>query len=271
MPPDTREMMNMEDRILPFEPRRFRTAAAHYLVGRPAYAASLIARVAQLTNLTQAHRVLDLGCGPGQLARAFSPYAADITGLDPEPEMLRIAQQNAPPNVKILEGSSYDLGPHLGSFHLVTIGRAFHWMDRADTLRRLDRLIAPGGAIALFSDSHPDVPDNDWNKIFREITDRYASGERFIRRGYGVAPTISILLDSAFTALETISVIERRPMTIGLLLERAFSRSTTSRERLADRAAAFAAEITDAMTALFPNGTFTEIVATQALIATRAP
>jgi hypothetical protein len=54
------------------------------------------------------------------------------------------------------------------------------------------------------------------------------------------------------------------------LLDRAFSRSTTSRERLGDRAAALAAEISDAMTALFPNGRFTEVVATQALIAKRA-
>ncbi len=33
---------------IPFETRRFRTAAAHYLAGRPAYAPGLIERVAEV-------------------------------------------------------------------------------------------------------------------------------------------------------------------------------------------------------------------------------
>jgi len=36
-----------------FEPRRFKTAAAHYLAGRPAYARRLIARVTGLTPLAR--------------------------------------------------------------------------------------------------------------------------------------------------------------------------------------------------------------------------
>ena len=40
------------------EAHRFRTAAAHYLRGRPPYAPALIRRVAQLTGLGRVHRVL---------------------------------------------------------------------------------------------------------------------------------------------------------------------------------------------------------------------
>ena len=38
---------------VPFEPRRFRTAAAHYLAGRPGYAPRLIRRVAVGFGLDQ--------------------------------------------------------------------------------------------------------------------------------------------------------------------------------------------------------------------------
>jgi len=259
----------MTEVVFPFEKRRFRTAAPHYLQGRPPYAARLIARVAALTGLAAAHRVMDLGCGPGQLAHAFAPYAAQVVAIDPEPEMLRIARDQAPANVEFIEASSYDLGPHLGQFHLVAIGRAFHWMDRTDTLRRLDGLTDADGAVAFFSDSHPDVPDNDWNQTFREIADRYGADKGFLRRGAGYAPTIALLLDSAFSALEMISVIERREMTTDRLVERAFSRSTTSREKLGEKSAAFEAEIRDAMAAIHPDGMFAEVVATQALIARR--
>ena len=53
---------------IPFEKHRFRSAAEHYRKGRPAYAPGLFDRVAARIGLTRAHAVLDLGCGPGQLA-----------------------------------------------------------------------------------------------------------------------------------------------------------------------------------------------------------
>jgi len=185
----------MTEVVFPFEKRRFRTAAPHYLQGRPPYAARLIARVAALTGLAAAHRVMDLGCGPGQLAHAFAPYAAQVVAIDPEPEMLRIARDQAPANVEFIEASSYDLSPHLGQFHLVTIGRAFHWMDRTDTLRRLDGLTDADGAVAFFSDSHlePDIPGNRGSLrrgqgLFAprrrlRADDRAAAGQCFQRAG----------------------------------------------------------------------------------------
>src|SRR5271165_1053766 len=76
-----------------FQPRRFRTAARHYLAGRSAYSPRLIGHVAQLTGLATEDRVLDLGCGPGMLAGAFAPLAGEVVAMDPEPEMLRIAEK----------------------------------------------------------------------------------------------------------------------------------------------------------------------------------
>src|SRR6516162_11522159 len=60
-----------------FQPRRFRSAAAHYLAGRPAYAPRLIGHVARFVGLGLDDRVLDLGCGPGVLAGAFAPLAGE--------------------------------------------------------------------------------------------------------------------------------------------------------------------------------------------------
>ncbi len=146
---------------IPFEKRRFRSAAEHYRKGRPPYAAALFDRVAARVGLRQDHAVLDLGCGPGQLALGFARLAGTVTAIDPEPEMLRIAADAAAEAgypIRFIEGSSYDLGPALGRFRLTAIGRAFHWMDRADTLQRLDGMIEAGGALALFADRHPEVP-----------------------------------------------------------------------------------------------------------------
>ena len=110
----------------------------------------------------------------GARPRAF---AGEVIGLDPEPQTLAIAVNAArglTPNVRFRQGSSFDLDPTLGRFHLVTMGRSFHWMDRADTLRRLDDMIETGGAITLFRGQHLDVPENEWHQEWRAITVRYA-------------------------------------------------------------------------------------------------
>lgn len=253
--------------ILAFEPDRFRTAAAHYLSGRPAYAPRLIARVAELTGLQPGHRVLDLGCGPGPLARAFAPLCAEVVAIDPEPAMLAEAAAGPAANIAWRQGSSYDIGPALGTFHLCTMGRSFHWMDRADTLRRLDAMIGPGGALALFHDTHPVLPDNAWQAGWKALLDRY--GDRTHRDGVAWVRHEAPLLDSAFAKLEEISVIERRHTPVATLVDRALSLSANSPSKLGDRAEPFLRELNDFLAGIARDGMVTEVVATSALIARR--
>src|SRR5882757_8222679 len=120
-----------------FAVRRFQSAAAHYSAGRAPYPVALIARTAELLELGRHDRIMDLGCGPAQLAVAFAPVVGQV--------LARQAVHGAP-NVEVIQASSEDLGPRLGSFHAVMIGRAFHWMVRQETLRRFESLLQPDGA-----------------------------------------------------------------------------------------------------------------------------
>jgi predicted RNA methylase len=65
----------------PFDPHRFETAALHYRAGRIPYPPRLIRRIAEVVGLREDHRVLDLGCGPGQLAIAFGFFAGEVVGV----------------------------------------------------------------------------------------------------------------------------------------------------------------------------------------------
>ena len=58
------------------------------------------------------------------------------------------------------------------------MGRSFQWMDRAETLRRLDWMIEPDGAVALFNSGHREVPDNGWTADYRALVRRYAEDDR---------------------------------------------------------------------------------------------
>jgi SAM-dependent methyltransferase len=264
---------------MPFEPHRFQTAAQHYLAGRPAYAARLIARVAEICGLGPTRegvlrttdRVMDLGCGPGQLGRAFAPYVSEVVGIDPEPAMLALAREGSPANCSWHEGSSYDLGPALGRFRLVTMGRSFHWMDRVETLRRLDLMVEEGGAIALFHDRHPEVPENSWRAEFKAMIERWSEGDeqRARRRGPGWVPHISMLLESAFCRLEEVAVIERRVVSADTLVERAFSMSSTAPARVGERASVLEGEIRALAERFSGDGGVVEVVGTYALVAGR--
>jgi SAM-dependent methyltransferase len=267
--------------IVPFEKRRFRSAAAHYLKGRPAYPEALFERVSLLTDMVVLEdAVLDLGCGPGQIALGFAPYAGPITAMDPEPEMLRIAaaMAEAAPfdfgkKIRFVEGSSFDLTPDLGTFHLVAIGRAFHWMDREDTLRRLDRMIAPGGSVALFGDKHPDLPQNAWRSVYSAVLDKYSAEDsaRKLRKSTEFGSHETVLLASPFSRLERVGILEERVTPIADFDARLLSLSSVSRDKIGDRADDMIAEFRAEMAPYIVDGTVTEVIEAQALIASRPP
>jgi SAM-dependent methyltransferase len=260
--------------VIPFRKRRFRHAARHYLSGRPAYAAALIRRLAGLAGLGPRSRVLDLGCGPGQLAIALTPFAGEVVGIDPEPDMLRIAREAAAAAglaIHLVEGSSADLGPALGRFDLAVIGRAFHWMDRPRTLALLDGLILPGGAVALLHTRTPKLPDNAWAETFDSLIDRYSAGDeaRRRRKSPGWIPHEAFLLDSPFCRIEKIAVVERRRTDLEGLIDRALSLSSTSAGGTEDRSAEIAREMRAALTPFADGGAILEVVESEAIIAWR--
>jgi len=260
--------------VIAYDPRRFESAAAFYLQGRPAYAPALIDRVAQIRGLDGSQAVLDLGCGPGQLAIAFAPHVARVTAVDPEPRMLAIARRQArDAGVAIhpREGSSYSLDADWGPFDLVTIGRAFHWMDRPATLTLLDRIVTPGGAVALFATRHSNVAANSWLKDFEAVRDRHAEADshRSAVRSPDWTPHEAVLLDSPFGALERISVIERRAVTLDQLIARVLSLSSSSPSRLATSAEALTEDLRATLDPHVRGGWISEVVESEALIATR--
>ncbi len=260
---------------VPYEPRRFKSAVPYYERYRLAYPDRLVARVAALVGLKAGDAVLDLGCGPGFLAVQFARAGMAVTAADPEPDMLSGAEAAAAAagvTLKLWQAGSYDLTPDSGPFRLVSIGRAFHWMDRAATLAMLDRVILPGGALALFHDAHPVLAENNWFKVLRKVSDKYGRAQAAHiaeRRMLGHRRYEPFLYASAFTELDWLSVTIRQTLTLDDVVGRAFSMSTCSPEKLGDRADAFEADLRQALKSEARDGTVTEIAEMVALVARR--
>ncbi|MGH8260883.1 MAG: class I SAM-dependent methyltransferase, partial [Steroidobacteraceae bacterium] len=116
--------------------RRFESTVPYYARYRLGYPDRLIERVIALVGLQRGDAVLDLGSGPGLLAIPFAAAGLRVTAADPEPVMLEAAREaarNAGVALELWQGGSGDLTPAMGPYRLVTMGRSFHWMDRAAT------------------------------------------------------------------------------------------------------------------------------------------
>ncbi len=255
-------------------PERFKVASQFYTTGRPTYPPLLSRRVAAAVGVGKQDSVLDLGTGPGFLAIDFAPLVKTVTAIDPATEMLSIASENAVragvDNICVLLGASYDLGPELGRFKLVTIGRAFHWMDRVETVKALDALIERAGAITLFGESYPEVPANAWHREFQAIVDSYSTADPARAQIHERAKNEAVLLDSAFGHLERISVLERRQTPIERFVDRALSFASTWAGRPGSREQDLALEIRAALAKHADSqGLVHEVLEGHALIARR--
>jgi SAM-dependent methyltransferase len=135
--------------------------ADNYAKYRRGYRPDLLGALAARFALGSGSRVLDLGCGTGQLARPLADRAGSVIGMDPSADMLSLARDGtAAPNVAWFLGSDEQapaLEPLLGreSLDLVTIGQALHWMDATDLFTALRPLLRRGGGIAVIANGIP--------------------------------------------------------------------------------------------------------------------
>ena len=102
-------------------------------------------------------RVLDLGCGPGKLARALAPHVTEVVAVDPSAAMLDLARAQdggAARNIRWLQARAEDLDLD-GPIQLAVAGAAIHWMDPARLFPRLARALGPGAPVAIVDGDAP--------------------------------------------------------------------------------------------------------------------
>src|SRR5689334_17597890 len=191
---------------------RFATTAELYEQYRPPYPAEFFRAVAQELALSRQHALIDLGTGPGLLARGFAPYAGRVVGVDPEPRMLAAAREaaaRAGAGVTFLEGRAEDLPADIGGFDVVTIGRALHWMDRNALGPLFGRLVASGGAIVVCTSSSVRDARNPWLAEY-DVARRSWSDEGLLRDAGNGERTHRNLADvlgpAGFGVVETVRV-----------------------------------------------------------------
>jgi len=133
-------------------------------------------------------KVVDLGCGTGELTRHLADALpdSDVTGIDSSEQMLEKAAAHANPTLHFEQGDQAQL---TGAWDLILSNAALHWSEnhRALIPSLYERLL-PGGQIAV------QVPSNH-NHISHQIYRETAAEEPFksVLSGFQrFAPVLSI-------------------------------------------------------------------------------
>ena len=127
----------------------FGAAAAAYAEHRPGYAEAAVRWALEPVGNPQPAgvRVADVGAGTGKLTATLISLGAEVTAVEPDPQMLAELRQTMPA-VRSVPGSAEEIPLPDASLDAVLAGQAMHWFDVDRALPEIARVLRPGGVLA---------------------------------------------------------------------------------------------------------------------------
>jgi ubiquinone/menaquinone biosynthesis C-methylase UbiE len=249
----------------------FRGTAWYYARFRERYPKEFFTMISHQFALSQNDRILDLGCGTGQITIPISEFVKEVVAMDPEPEMVAEGKNQASKqgarNIVWVEGGSDDLfiiRNNLGRFRLVTMGTSFHWMDREKTLEELYEIIGSGGGIAIVGNTSiwtglwADAP-NELQLTVRAVITKWLGEER--RAGTGIYTVHAkrheqIVQESRYKRMEIWKHHWVASLTLDSIVGNLFSTSFANPNVLGSKKEAFEKDLRETLLTINPSGIF---------------
>ncbi|HSX27846.1 MAG TPA: class I SAM-dependent methyltransferase [Candidatus Saccharimonadales bacterium] len=255
--------------------------AQYYDLYRPSIPGEVVERVvAAVTAQASSAHLLDLGTGTGKVLERFLPHFTDIIAVEPEDEMMALAKRRLVPHmaadtsIHFVTGRAEDMEiPEEWHASLVTICRAFHWMDQAAVLQKLNQIVAPSGVIAVLNDKSIWNLQEPWCIIVKGVVQEILGQER--RAGDDLfnppkEPFSQIFAASAFSKVEEFSVHVERTWTVDQIIGYLYSNSFAAKPLFGDYVEQFESAVHQRLEPLAEDdGTFKEHNEFSVLLATR--
>ena len=157
-------------------------AYAHY---RPTYPAALFDWLAAVAPARQ--RAWDCATGTGQAAIGLAAHFAEVVATDASASQLAAARPA--PGVHYRLAAAEGSGLEADSVNLVTVAQALHWFDQPRFFREVERVLRPGGVLAVWSYGIPELegegPDALLQHFYADIVGPYWPPEKAqVENGY---------------------------------------------------------------------------------------
>ncbi len=129
----------------------FDEIAAEYDRRRPAYPGELIDQACRVAGIRSGDRVLEIGCGSGQLTRGLAARGLHVTAVEPGTSLIALARQNleGAGAVDYVNAQFEDALLPREQFPAVFSASAFHWIDPEVSWQKAADVLVPGGTLAL--------------------------------------------------------------------------------------------------------------------------
>ncbi|MGB6689671.1 MAG: methyltransferase domain-containing protein [Terracidiphilus sp.] len=119
-------------------------------------------------------RILDLGCGDGQLTQRISATGVSVAGVDNSPEMVAAARGRG---VEAGMGNAEDLLFANENFDAVFSNAALHWVrDQDAMMNQVRRVLKPGGRFVAEMGGHGNIAAI--RVAFTAVLERHGFGDR---------------------------------------------------------------------------------------------
>ena len=252
----------------------FQGTVPYYVRYRVPYPEPLLAETRTKADLSGQGSLLDLGCGTGEIALHMAPFFRDVTAVDIDPEMLAAAKQKAQKweieTIQWRNQRAEEFSTEASSFELVTIGAAFHWMDRPTIAERVQEWLLPGKPLVVLGYTSIWSGTSDWLPLVRTVIKKWLGAKR--RAGSGeyddAADPHELVLIQAGFALDEIKYKHPHTWTLDELIGNLYSTSFASPAVLGDKQSAFETDLRKTMLDYDSSGIYQEEMTFYALLAT---
>jgi ubiquinone/menaquinone biosynthesis C-methylase UbiE len=131
----------------------FDEVAAEYDRNRPTYPDELVDQACQVAGIGDGDRVLEIGCGTGQLTRSLVARGLHVTALEPGRNLVALARRSLEDAgaVEFVNARFEDASLPREHFQAVFSASALHWVDPTVSWRKIADVLIPGGTLALIS------------------------------------------------------------------------------------------------------------------------
>jgi ubiquinone/menaquinone biosynthesis C-methylase UbiE len=148
-------------------------------------------------------RVLDVGCGPGDLSIRISLQCHELWGVDVTPEMIQIAEKKVASelaNVYFQQADARDLPFENYSFDTVMSVNALQTMSQPEmALTEMNRVLKPGGELLLITYCYGDSSLSD-NESLINWAVKY--GAQPVWQNFKFAQLVDLLRTNGFEVVE---------------------------------------------------------------------
>jgi SAM-dependent methyltransferase len=129
----------------------FNEVAVEYDRNRPAYPDALVDQACEVAGISDGDRVLEIGCGTGQLTRSLLARGLRVSALEPGDELIRLAEENLKDSgdVEFVHARLEDAQLPCESYEAVFSASAIHWVDPDLSWQKIAEALAPSGTLAL--------------------------------------------------------------------------------------------------------------------------